>query len=96
MRRSAMSSKDISRDVLNAVKKKTGKNITDKDIKNVASGVGPSMLKSEQQLRQLIKQVSKMANVPVAESTVQELVGAIKKSGINPNNMEQMIKTVFR
>lgn len=90
-----MNSKDISKDVLNAVKRKTGKNITDKDIKNVASGVGPSTMKSEQQLRQLIKQVSKMANVPVSESTVQELVGAIKKSGINPNNMEQMIKSVL-
>lgn len=90
-----MGSKDISKDVLKAVKRKTGKNITDKDIKNVASGVGPSTIKSEQQLRQLIKQVSKMANVPVAESTVQELVGAIQKSGINPNNMEQMIKTIL-
>jgi uncharacterized protein YpuA (DUF1002 family) len=89
-----MSSKDISKDVLNAVKKKTGKNITDKDVKQVASGVGTTMLKSEQQLRQLIKQVSKMANVPVTESTVQELVGAIKKSGINPNNMEQMINRI--
>jgi len=90
-----MGSKDISKDVLNAVKRKTGKNITDKEIKNVASGVGPSTIKSEQQLRQLIKQVSKMANVPVAEATVQELVGAIKKSSINPNNMEQMIKTIL-
>jgi hypothetical protein len=87
-----MSSKNISKDVLNAVKKRTGKNISDKDIKQVASGVGPNTMKSEQQLRQLIKQVSKMA---VAESTIQELIGAIKKSGINPNNMEQMIKTVL-
>ncbi len=90
-----MSSKDLSKDVLNAVKRKTGKNISEKDIKNVASGVSSSTMKSEQQLRQLIKQVSKMANVPVSESTVQELVGAIKKSGINPNNMDQMIKTVL-
>jgi ribosomal protein L12E/L44/L45/RPP1/RPP2 len=90
-----MGSKDISKDVLNVVKRKTGKNITDKDIKNVASGIGPSTIKSEQQLRQLIKQVSKMANVPVAESTVQELVREIKKSGINPNNMEQMIKSIL-
>jgi uncharacterized protein YpuA (DUF1002 family) len=90
-----MSSRHISKDVLNAVKKKTGKNISDRDIKQVASGVGPNTMKSEQQLRQLIKQVSKMANVPVAESTIQELIGAIKKSGVNPNNMEQMIKTVL-
>jgi len=90
-----MGPKNLSRDVLNAVKKKTGKSISDKDIKQVASGVGPSTVKSEQQLRQLIKQVSKMANVPVAESTVQELVGAIKKNGISPNNMEQMVKTVL-
>ena len=90
-----MGAKNISKDVLHAVKRKTGKNISPQDIQQVASGVGPSTVKSEQQLRQLIKQVSQMANVPVAESTMKELIGAIKKSGINPANMEQMIKSVL-
>ena len=86
---------NISKDVLNTVKKKTGKAISQKDIQQVASGVGPSTVKSEQQLRTLIKQVSKMAGVPVSESTVKELVGAIKRSGINPSNMESMIKSMI-
>lgn len=90
-----MGSKDLSKDVLNVIKKKTGKNISSKDIQKVAGGVGPSTVKNEQQLRQLIKQVSKMANVPVSEATTKELVSAVKKSGINPGNMEQMIKMML-
>ena len=88
-------SNNISKDVLNAVKKRTGKSVSPKDIQNVASGVGPSTIKSEQQLRALIKQVSKVAGVPVSESTIKELVSAIKKSGINPNSMETMIKSML-
>lgn len=86
----------ISKDVLNAVKKKTGKPISQKDIQKVASGVGPSTVKSEQQLRALIKQISKMAGVPVSEATIRDLVGAIKKSGMNPNNLESMIKSMLK
>lgn len=85
----------ISKDVLNAVKKKTGKPISAKDIQKVASGVGPSTVKSEQQLRALIKQIARMAGVPVSESTVRDLVSAIKKSGMNPGNLETMIKSML-
>jgi uncharacterized protein YneF (UPF0154 family) len=88
-------SNQISKDVLNAVKKKTGKYVSPKDIQSVASGVGPSTIKSEQQLRALIKQVSKVAGVPVSEATVRELINAIKKSGVNPNTMESMIKSML-
>lgn len=85
----------VSKDVLNAVKRKTGKRVSPKEIQNVASGIGPSTVKSEQQLRTLIKQVSNMAGVPVSEETVKELIGAIKRSGINPGSMESMIKSML-
>jgi hypothetical protein len=86
---------NLSKDVLNVVKRKTGKSVSQKEIQKVASGIGPSTIKSEAQLRSLIKQVSKMAGVPVSESTMKELVNAIKKSGINPNQMESMIKSML-
>jgi uncharacterized protein YpuA (DUF1002 family) len=86
----------ISKDVLNAVKRKTGKNISPKDIQKVASTVGPSTVKSEQQLRALIKQVAKMAGVPVTESTIKELIAAIKKSGMNPGSLEAMIRSMIK
>jgi len=86
---------NISKDVLNTVKRRTGKTINQKDIQDVASGVSPSTIKSEQQLRNLIKQVSKMAGVPVSDATMKELVSAIKKSGLNASNMESMINTML-
>lgn len=90
-----MSGKDLSKDVLNTIKKKSGKNVSEKDIYKLASGVKPSTVQSEKQLRQLIKQVSGMVNVPVSESTVNEIIAAVQKSGMNPNNMESLMKMMM-
>lgn len=89
-----MPNKDISKDVLNIVKKKTGKNVSSKDLHKLASGVKPSTVQSEAQLRQLIKQVSSLVNVPVSEATTKEIIGAIKQSKMNTNNLEQLIKAM--
>jgi uncharacterized protein YpuA (DUF1002 family) len=88
--------KDFSKDVLGTVKKRTGKAITEKDINKLASGVKPSTMQSEAELKKLIKQVGSMAGVPVADSTVKEIVSAVKKSGMNPNNMEQLMKMMMK
>ncbi|PYI54951.1 stage VI sporulation protein F [Paenibacillus flagellatus] len=90
-----MSGKNISKDVLNTIKKKSGKNVSEKDIYKLASGVKPSTVQSEAQLRQLIKQVSGMVNVPVSESTINEIISAVQKSGMNPNNMESLMKMMM-
>lgn len=52
-------------------------------------------MQNEAQLRQLIKQVSSMANIPVSEDTVQEIIAAVKKSGMNPSNMEALMKMMM-
>ncbi|GAA3405239.1 stage VI sporulation protein F [Paenibacillus hodogayensis] len=91
-----MSGKEISKDVLNAVKKKVGKNVSEKDIYKLASGVKPSTVQSEKQLRQLIKQVSSMVKVPVSDATMNEIVSAVQKSGMNPNNMEALMKMMMK
>jgi len=90
-----MSSRDLSKDVLNTVKKKTGKSISEKDIQKIASGVNPSMLKNEAQFRNLIKQISRLVNVPVSESTMNEIIQAVRKSGLNPNNMQEIMKMMM-
>lgn len=90
-----MSSKDMSKDVLNTIKKKTGKTVSEKDIQKLASGVKPSTIQSEKQLRQLIKQVSDMVNIPVSENTVNEIISAVQKSGVNPNSMESLMKLMM-
>lgn len=88
-------SKNFSKDVLNTINKKTGKKVTQKDIHKVAGGVKPSTVQNEAQLRKLIKQVSDMANVKVSEKTIKEIVDAVKSSGLNPNNMEQLMKMMM-
>ncbi|MBP1999525.1 high-affinity K+ transport system ATPase subunit B [Paenibacillus shirakamiensis] len=88
--------KSISKDALNAINKKTGKTITEGAVKKLASTVKPSTLQSEAQLRQLIKQVSAMAKVPVSDATMNEIVGAVKKSGMNPSNMEALMKLMIK
>lgn len=90
-----MANKDMSKDVLNVVKKKTGKSVTSKDIEKIASGVKPSTLQSETQLRQLIKQVSGLVNVKVSEETVNDIIQAVKSSKLDTNNMQQLMNMMM-
>lgn len=87
---------NISKDALKAINKKTGKTITEGAVKKLASTVKPTTIQNEAQLRQLIKQVSAMAKVPVSEDTVQDIVSAVKKSGLNPSSMESLMKMMMK
>ncbi|GIP37485.1 hypothetical protein J31TS4_07650 [Paenibacillus sp. J31TS4] len=91
-----MSGKQMPKDVLNLVKSKTGKNVTEKDINKLAGTVKPSTLQSEEQLRQLIRQVSALVNIKVEESTVNEIIRAVKSSQINAGNLEQLMKMMTK
>ncbi|MFC5531730.1 stage VI sporulation protein F [Cohnella yongneupensis] len=84
------------KDLLGAVNKKTGKNISENQIKKIAGGVNAGTLQNEAQIRQLIKQVSTMAKVPVSEETVKEIVNAVKRSGMNMNNLESLVKMMIK
>ncbi|WP_159883306.1 stage VI sporulation protein F [Paenibacillus puerhi] len=86
----------MSKDVLSVVKKKTGKSVSEKDIHKLASGVKPSTMQSDAQLRQLIKQVAGLVNAPVSEQTMNELISAIKSSKMNTANMEQLMKMIMK
>lgn len=89
-------SRDFSKDALNAINKKAGKNITESAVKKLASTVKPGTTQNEAQLRQLIKQVSSMAKVPVSEATVQEIVNAVKKGGAGSSTMESLMKMMLK
>ncbi|AIQ64644.1 hypothetical protein D3C81_192780 [compost metagenome] len=89
-------SRNFSKDALNAINKKTGKNITEGAVKKLASTVKPGTLQSDAQLRQLIKQVSAMAKVPVSEDTVKEIIQAVKKTGSNPSGIEGLMKLMIK
>jgi hypothetical protein len=86
----------ISKEALNAINKKAGKTISEGSVKKLASTVKPSTMQNEAELRKLIKQVSAMAKVPVSENTIQEIVNAVKKSGMNPSNMEALMKLMIK
>ena len=90
-----MADKKVPGDLFNMVKKKTGKNVSENDIKNLASSVTPATTQSEQQLRQLIKQVSNLVNVPVSEQTTKEIIDAVKGSK-NPGNLEGLMKMLTK
>ncbi|TDF99332.1 hypothetical protein E1757_05585 [Paenibacillus piri] len=89
-----VANKNMPKDVLNVVKKKTGKTVNEKDIYKLASGVKPSTVQSDAQLKQLIKQVSSLVNVPVSESTMKELISAIKSSKMDASSVEQLMKMI--
>lgn len=88
--------KDFSKDVLNSINKKTGKNISESSIKKLASGVTDDTMKDEAELRKLIKQVSDMAKVKVADSTINDIVKAVKASGMSTSNMEALMKMMMK
>ncbi|GFR36874.1 hypothetical protein PRECH8_01700 [Insulibacter thermoxylanivorax] len=91
-----MVKRNVSSDVLKLVNQKTGKKISPTDVKKLAGKVNQSTMKDEAQLRKLIKQVGALVNVKVSEQLTNEIVQAVKKSGMNPNNLEQMIKMMSR
>jgi hypothetical protein len=84
------------KDLLGAVNKKAGKNISENSIKKIASGITPSTLQSEAQIKQLIRQVSAMANIPVSDETIKEIVSTVKKSGMNLNSLESLVKMMVK
>ncbi|ANY68847.1 hypothetical protein BBD42_22000 [Paenibacillus sp. BIHB 4019] len=88
--------KNISKDVLGAINKKTGKNISENSVKKLASGVTDSTMQNEAELRKLIKQVAEMAKVPVAESTINDIVKAVKATGMNMGSMESLVKMMIK
>jgi uncharacterized protein YpuA (DUF1002 family) len=89
-----MSNKNVSKDALNVVKKKTGKSVSESDIQKLANTVKPSTLQSEESLRKLINQVSGLVNTQVSEKTINEIINAVKSSKMNPDNIEQLVKAM--
>lgn len=91
-----MSNPKIPKDALSAINKKVKKPITENQIKKLGNTVTPDTLESEAQIRQLVKQVAQMANIPVSETTVNDIVTTVKKSGMNANNLESLMKFMMK
>jgi hypothetical protein len=74
---------------------RTGKNITSKDIQNVAKQVKPTTIQNEQQLRQLVHSVGAMAGVKVPPKLVNDIVSSIQNGALQSGQMEQMIRKMM-
>ena len=79
-------------DLLQSVQRKTGRSISKQSLQNLAGKVTPSTTKSEQQLRNLIQQVAKMAGVKVTEETTRDLIRTIKQNNVSPSNMMSLLQ----
>jgi len=88
--------RDFSKDILNSINKKTGKGISESSVKKLASGVTAETMTDEAELRKLIKQVSEVAKVKVTESTINDIVRAVKASGMSAGNMEAIMKMMIK
>lgn len=88
--------RDFSKDILNSINKKTGKGISESSVKKLASGVTAQTMTDEAELRKLIKQVSEVAKVKVTESTINDIVKAVKASGMSASNMEAIMKMMIK
>ncbi|KIL39486.1 hypothetical protein SD70_19560 [Gordoniibacillus kamchatkensis] len=84
---------NISKNALQFINRKSGKKISEQAIKKIASSVKPSTFKSDSELRSLIMQVSKMANIPVSDATVNEIIRTVKGAG--GTGLAQLIKSML-
>ncbi|MFD2115975.1 stage VI sporulation protein F [Paenibacillus yanchengensis] len=85
-----------SKDVLGEIKKRTGKSISPTAVNKLASKVDASTLTNEAELRKLVKSVAAMAKVKVTESTVNDIVKAVKSSGMKTSHLESLINMMLK
>jgi len=91
-----MSKDDLSKEVLGAIKRKTGKNISASSVGKVASTVQPNTLEDEAELRKLIRRVANMANIKLSDSKLNEIAHTIQSSGVKTSNIESLMKMMMK
>ena len=89
-------SKDLSNDVLGAIKRKTGKNISTNSVTKIANTVQPDSLENEDELRRLVKSVANMAKVKMSDAQFEHIVKTIKSSGMKTSNIEALMKILIK
>lgn len=89
-------SKDLSKDVLGAIKRKTGKNITANSVGKVANTVQPNTLENEAELKKLIRRVADMANIKLSDAKLNEVAKTIQSSGMKTSNLESLMKMMIK
>lgn len=89
-------SKDLSKDVLGAIKRKTGKSITTNSVGKIASTVQPNTLENEAELKKLIRRVADMANIKLSDAKLNDVAKTIQSSGMKTSNLEALMKMMIK
>ncbi|WP_077325656.1 stage VI sporulation protein F [Virgibacillus siamensis] len=76
-------------DMMKKVEQKTG--VNSNDIMKLAKSVNGMDLSNEQNIRRLVKQVSRMANKRVSKQTEDMIVKALKGKKINQSTISKML-----
>ncbi|MDQ0337752.1 hypothetical protein J2S00_000522 [Caldalkalibacillus uzonensis] len=74
----------------NQVEKKT--NVSEKELKSLASKVSPQDLQDERKVRELIAQVAALAGVPVSKEKEDQIVHFLVRNNPSMEEMQAMIK----
>jgi hypothetical protein len=80
--------------VFDQVKKKT--NVSEQQLKSVASNLSANDLKDETKVRALIAQVAALAKVPVSKEKEDQIVNFLVKNKVNPQQMQSMIQMFMK
>jgi hypothetical protein len=80
--------------VFDQVKNKT--NVSEQQLKSVASGLNPQDLKDEKKVRALIAQIASLAKVPVSKEKEDQIVNFLVKNKVNPQQMQSMIQMFMK
>lgn len=83
-----------NRNFFDNIKNKT--NVSENDLKAVASSIQPGDLKDERKVRALIAQISALAGVPVSKQKENQIVNYLVNSKLNPQQMQSMIQSFMK
>lgn len=81
---------DRRNNIFEQIRKKT--NVTEKQLRALASHVNPKDLQDEQKVRALVAQVGALAGIPVSKEKEDKIVNYLVKNKITPQQMQSMIR----
>lgn len=89
-----VSDKNRSHNMFDKITQNT--NVSEGDIKSLASNVNPKDLQDEQKVRALIAQIAALAGVPVSKEKENQIVNYLVNNKLNPNDMQAMVQALMK
>lgn len=84
-------SKGFSKRLLEKLQKKTNTKIDAKQIEGLAGKVNKNDLNNEEKMLGLIREVSKLANIPMSKEKEEKIIKYLKKNNIQDADMMSLL-----